>query len=158
MPDAVRSSGLEPPAVALPLRSAAEGVEPAVTGHPPRPCGRVSSRVGRAGRRDFHPAFQFFRPCIGRCQPLEDHPPSTVFRENPEKPMITILLGKNLFPHRQPWQRKRDARVILGATAWSNNPHSSRAKLIFSNQRSRGAGGGSSPPPALQNFQSILIT
>jgi len=30
--------------------------------------------------------------------------------------MIANLLGKFLFPRQQPWRRKRDARVILGAT------------------------------------------
>jgi hypothetical protein len=30
--------------------------------------------------------------------------------------MITNLLGKILFPRRQPWQREREARVILVAT------------------------------------------
>jgi hypothetical protein len=31
--------------------------------------------------------------------------------------MITNLLGKILFPRRQPWQRERETKVILAATA-----------------------------------------
>ena len=30
--------------------------------------------------------------------------------------MITILLGKLLFPRRQPWQQERDAKVIRTVT------------------------------------------
>jgi hypothetical protein len=30
--------------------------------------------------------------------------------------MITILLGKILFPRKQAWQQAREARVILGTT------------------------------------------
>ena len=31
--------------------------------------------------------------------------------------MIANLLGRILFPRQQPWQRKREAKMILGATA-----------------------------------------